>query len=290
MYSLKGFLMAAFSKIKALLPSLSSSEEKLAFYILNSPGDLRDLSSQKLASIVGVSQSSVIKFAQKLKYKGYPALKLGILDDLNNVETDHQKLHGRIAVGDDYETMSSKLLQSKIAVLNQTKNLNDKHSFAEAVILLQEAKRVLITGLGGSALVGKDFSFKLQKLGIAAISEIDGHAQLAIASTLGETDLVFALSESGATREVVNVVTEAVANKTPVISLTKFGDTAVSMHAQVRLYSVAEEAATRISSILARTAQELVIDMLFISLMQTSSKRRAMLEKSRKVVSEFRNY
>lgn len=282
--------MAAFSKIKALLPSLSNSEEKLAQYILSSPSMLRDLSSQKLAVTVGVSQSSVVKFAQKLKYSGYPALKLAVLDDLKNVETDHQKLHGSIAIDDDYQTMSSKLLQSKIAVLNQTQKLNDRHALTQAVALLEKANRVLITGLGGSALVGKDFSFKLQKLGITAISEIDGHAQLAIASTLSDKDLVFALSESGATREVVNVVNEARANHTPVISVTKFGDTPVSIHAQVRLYSVAEEAATRISSILARTAQELVIDMLFISLMQMSGSRRALLEKSRDVVSQFRNH
>lgn len=282
--------MAAFSKIKALLPSLSNSEEKLALYILSSPKALRDLSSQKLAITVGVSQSSVIKFAQKLKYKGYPALKLGILDDLKNVGADHQTLHGSIAVDDDYETMSTKLLRSKITVLNQTKDLNDRHSLTAAMNLLQHANRVLIIGLGGSALVGKDFSFKLQKLGITAISEIDVHAQLAIASTLNEHDVVFALSESGNTREVVNVVNEAFANSTPVISVTKFGDTPVSAHSTVRLYSVAEEAATRISSILARTAQEFVIDMLFISLMQNFSSRRAVLEKSRDVMSQFRNY
>ncbi|MFW8591063.1 MurR/RpiR family transcriptional regulator [Glaciecola sp. 2405UD65-10] len=281
--------MAVFSKIKALLPSLSSSEEKLANYILSSPTALRDLSSQKLASTVGVSQSSVVKFAQKLEYKGYPALKLAILDDMSNVQTDHQTLHGSIAIDDDYDTMSSKLLQSKIAVLSQTKNLNDRHAISAAVSLLSQANRVLITGLGGSALVGKDFAFKLQKLGIVAISEVDGHAQLAIASTLNERDVVFALSESGLTRETVNVVNEANANKVPVITVTKFGDTPVSINAKVRLYSVAEEAATRISSILARTAQELVIDILFIALMQSSSSSRALLEKSRDVVSQFRN-
>jgi len=282
--------MAAFSKIKALLPYLSSSEEKLANYILSSPAALRDLSSQKLASRVGVSQSSVVKFAQKLKYKGYPALKLAILDDMSNVQTDHQTLHGSIAIDDDYDTMSAKLLQSKIAVLNQTKKLNDRHAIASAVSLLSQANRVLITGIGGSALVGKDFAFKLQKLGIVAISEVDGHAQLAFASTLNNRDVVFALSESGATRETVNVVNEATANSVPVISVTKFGDTPVSVHAKVRLYSVAEEAATRISSILARTAQELVIDILFIALMQSSSSSRALLEKSRNVVSQFRNH
>jgi DNA-binding MurR/RpiR family transcriptional regulator len=60
--------------------------------------------------------------------------------------------------------------------------------------------------------------------------------------------------------------------------------------ANVKLYSVAEEASTRISSILARTAQELIIDVLFISIMQRSDKGRQILENSRKVVTQFRNF
>jgi DNA-binding MurR/RpiR family transcriptional regulator len=281
--------MAAFSKIRALLPSLSNSEEKLASFILDSPSTLRDLSSQKLASKVGVSQSSVVKFAQKLKYKGYPALKLAILDDISNADADHNQLHGSILVDDDYAIMSQKLVQSKITVLKQTQSLNDQKSIDAAVTLILNSKRIMLTGIGGSALVAKDFCFKLQKLGITALSEVDGHAQLAFATTLNQDDLVFALSESGATREVINVVNQARENNTPVISVTKFGATPVSNVANLKLYSVAEEAATRISSILARTAQELIIDVLFIALMQRSDSARKRIEKSREVVSKFRN-
>jgi len=281
--------MAAFSKIRALLPSLSNSEEKLANFILRSPAALRDLSSQKLATSVGVSQSSVVKFAQKLKYKGYPALKLGILDDISNANANHRQLHGSIRVDDDYITMSNKLVQSKIAVLQQTQSLNDQKAINQAVEILLQANRVMLTGLGGSALVAKDFCFKLQKLGITALSEVDGHAQLALVTTLNSNDVVFALSESGATREVVNIVKQAKNNQTPIISVTKFGETAVSNMADVKLYSVAEEASTRISSILARTAQELIIDVLFIAIMQRSDKGRQLLEKSRKVVTQFRD-
>lgn len=280
--------MAAFSKIRALMPFLSNSEERLASFILGSPSALRDLSSQKLASEVGVSQSSVVKFAQKLKYKGYPALKLAILDDIANANANHNQLHGSISVDDDYQTSSQKLVQSKIAVLQQTQSLNDQKSIDAAVALILNANRIMLTGIGGSALVGKDFCFKLQKLGITALSEVDGHAQLAFATTLTQHDLVFALSESGSTREVLNVVNEARNNQTPVISVTKFGATPISNAADVKLYSVAEEAATRISSILARTAQELVIDILFITLMQRSDKARKLLEKSRAVVNQFR--
>ncbi len=281
--------MAAFSKIRALLPNLSNNEEKLALFVLESPQSLRELSSQKLATHLGVSQSSVIKFAQKLRYKGYPAFKLAVLDDLANADVDHNKLHGSIHIDDDYEAMSLKLLQSKIAVLKQTQSLNDRGSMNAAVERLLKAKRVVICGLGGSALVAKDFCFKLQKLGITALAEVDVHAQLALVSTLSKQDVVFVLSESGATREIVNVVTQAKENETPIVSVTKFGQTTISNMASVKLYSVAEEAATRISSILARTAQELIIDVLFISLMQRSDESRKRLEKSRTVVSQYRN-
>jgi DNA-binding MurR/RpiR family transcriptional regulator len=75
--------MSTFTKIKAIKDSLSHSETKLADFILNSPNTIRELSSQELANVAGVSQSSVVKFTQKLDYKGYPAFKLAVIDALN---------------------------------------------------------------------------------------------------------------------------------------------------------------------------------------------------------------
>jgi DNA-binding MurR/RpiR family transcriptional regulator len=279
--------MSTFSKIKAIKGSLSTSELKLAKFALNSPNAVRDLSSQELANVVGVSQSSVVKFAQKLGYKGYPAFKLGVIDALN-ITTANTNLHGKITLNDSFAQMSEKLLSSKVAVLTETKNLNEEAAFNQAVDYLKSAKRILICGLGGSALVGKDFSYKLQKLGMLAIQEPDGHAQLAYAATLSENDLLFAISESGNTREIVNVVSQAKQNNSKIISVTRFGSTPISNMADVKLYSVAEEASARLSSILARTAQEFIIDILFIAITQSSRQGRQLLEKTNSVVSEFR--
>jgi len=248
---------------------------------------VRDLSSQELANVVGVSQSSVVKFAQKLGYKGYPAFKLGVIDALN-ITTANTNLHGKITLNDSFAQMSEKLLSSKVAVLTETKNLNEEAAFNQAVDYLKSAKRILICGLGGSALVGKDFSYKLQKLGMLAIEEPDGHAQLAYAATLSENDLLFAISESGSTREIVNVVRQAKQNNSKIISVTRFGPTPISNMADVKLYSVEEEASARLSSILARTAQEFIIDILFIAITQSSRQGRQLLEKTNSVVSEFR--
>ena len=279
--------MSAFVKIKAIKHSLSASESKLATFTLDSPNAVRDLSSQELANVVGVSQSSVVKFAQKLGYKGYPAFKLAVIDSLNK-EAPNTQLHGKITLNDGFEQMADKLLSSKISVLNETRNLNEIVEFERAVELIKNAKRVLICGVGGSALVSKDFSYKLQKLGMTALAEPDGHVQLAIAATFSEADVVVAISESGATREIVNVVSEARDNHSKIISITKYGSTPVSDCADVKLYSVAEEASARLSSILARTAQELIIDMLFIALTQASRPGRKLLERTNEVVSHFR--
>lgn len=281
--------MSTFVKIKALRQSLSSSEAKLADFTLNSANAIRNLSSVELAKVVGVSQSSVVKFSQKLGYKGFPAFKLAVIDALND-ETSEPKLHGKITLTDSLEQIAEKLLSSKLAVLTETKNLNEAAAIEQAVSLLKSAKRILICGLGGSALVAKDFSYKLQKLGMPAIAEPDGHAQLAYVSTFAKGDLVIAISESGVTREIAEVVKQAKMNDSSVISVTKFGSNPVADQANVRLYSVAEEESVRLSSILARTAQDFVIDILFIALTQSSRQGRKLLEHSNDVVGEFRNH
>ncbi|MCW8092953.1 MurR/RpiR family transcriptional regulator [Alteromonas sp. ASW11-130] len=279
--------MSALIKLRAIQPNLSISETKIAAFLLDNRENVRQFSSQELARHVGVSQSSIVKFSQKLGYKGYPALKLAIVDDLNR-ENEQSRLTGQISLDDSIVAVAEKLLNSKINVLSETIHLNEAPTLDSAIDILVKARRTLIVGVGGSALVAKDFSYKMQKLGLNAIAETDGHAQMALASTLTNQDVVVAISESGATTEIVKLVEEVSGNKVKVISITKYGETSVSGYADIKLYSVAERAGERLSSILARTAQEMVIDTLFIGLTQASSEGRAILANTNARVKRFR--
>jgi len=284
--------MSTFTKIKAINDSLSHSESKLANFILDSPNAIRELSSQELANVAGVSQSSVVKFAQKLGYKGYPTFKLSVIDSLNNEALSNEQisdpLQGKITLNDSLEQLSAKLLSNKISVLNETKHLNEEKSIEEAINLIKSAKRILICGLGNSALVGYDFSYKLQKIGYSAIANSDSHAQLTLAATFTKDDLVFAISESGQTQEVIKICQQAKECDASVISLTKYGKTQVSDHADLKLYSVVEAESLLLSPILVRTAQEYIIDILFIAITQSSRQSRKLLEKTKKVVSDLK--
>ena len=62
----------------------------------------------------------------------------------------------------------------------------------------------------------------------------------------------------------------------------------ISGLADIKLYSVAEEKSLRLSSILARTAQEYIIDILFIAITQSSRQSRKTLEKTNSAMAGFR--
>lgn len=81
--------------IRQRYPTLAQSDRKLADFLLQFPDYARHLSSQQLAAEAGVSQSSVVKFSQKLGYKGFPALKLAISEALasqSNIHSDRKSV------------------------------------------------------------------------------------------------------------------------------------------------------------------------------------------------------
>ena len=68
--------MSSLVKIRAERDQMSAIERRIADFILENAHLLRDYSSQQLANSLGISQSSVVKFSQKLGFKGYPDLKV----------------------------------------------------------------------------------------------------------------------------------------------------------------------------------------------------------------------
>ncbi|MDP4536317.1 MurR/RpiR family transcriptional regulator [Alkalimonas collagenimarina] len=281
--------MSILHKINVLRDLFSPGEKLLADFILSNPDQIRYMSSRTLAETAGVSQASVVKFTQKLGNKGYTDFKFDLNDSLHqDNEKPSVQLHGQISLDDSFDVTADKLVASKISVLHNTRAINSQQTFEQVCHKLLNAKRIMLCGIGASALVARDLTLKLQKLGMAAITESDTHVQLANVANYSQHDLLFVISESGETPEIIATAKHARANQVQLISLTGYGSNSISRLADVCLHTVADETSARISSILARTAQELVIDTLFILLTQSSDKGRKMLEASNKALLDFR--
>ncbi len=110
------------------------SKKKLADYLLLQPDTARHLSSQQLANEAGVSQSSVVKFAQKLGYKGFPALKLALSEALaSQPESPSVPIHNQIRGDDPLRLVGEKLIKENTAAMYATLNVNSEEKLHECV-------------------------------------------------------------------------------------------------------------------------------------------------------------
>lgn len=255
--------------IRQRYPQLAQSDRKLADFILAQPDLARHLSSQQLASQSGVSQSSVVKFAQKLGFKGFPALKLALSEALASNANPHSvPVHNQICGDDPLRLVGEKLIKDNVAAMHASLDVNTEDKLMETVNLLRNARRIVLTGIGASGLVARNFSWKLMKIGLNAVSEQDMHALLATVQAMTQDDLLLAISYSGARREINLAADEMLRVGGKVVAITGFSPNALQQRATHCLYTIAEEQATRSAAISSTSAQMMLTDLLFMGLVQ----------------------
>lgn len=263
--------MSSLLRIRQLYPRLALNERRLADFLLSQPDRARHLSSQKLAEESGVSQSSVVKFAQKLGYKGFPALKLALSESL--ADKDAITVHNHILSDDTLKMVGEKLLTEKLSAIRATLDINSEEKLNQVLQLLKNARRTLLVGIGASGLVAKDFSWKLMKIGINAVAEQDMHALLASVQAMGPGDVLLAISYTGERREINLAAQEAAQVGAHVVAFTGFTPNTLQQSATHCLYTVAEEQSTRSAAISSTTAQLALTDLLFMALVQHDPER-----------------
>lgn len=264
--------MSSMIRIRQLYPTLAQNDRKLADFLLHQPEQARHLSSQKLAEMAGVSQSGVVKFAQKLGYKGFPALKLALSEALSSPQSEVAvTVHNQIVSTDSLQTVGEKLLTEKYAALRATLDINNEQRLQQALLMLTQARKIVLTGIGASGLVAKDLAYKLLKIGLTAIAEPDTHVLLATVQALSKEDLLLAISFSGERREINLAADVARKSGAQVLALTGFSPNTLQQQACHCLYTVAELPATRGAAISSTTAQYSLTDILFMALIQQDS-------------------
>ncbi|MEY8712073.1 transcriptional regulator [Mangrovibacter phragmitis] len=256
-------------RIRQRYPVLAQSDRKLADFILANPDHARHLSSQQLAQESGVSQSSVVKFAQKLGYKGFPALKLAISDALANSPNPHSvPVHNQILGDDPLRLVGEKLIKDNVAAMHASLDVNTEEKLTSSVTLLRHARQIILTGIGASGLVAQNMAWKMMKIGLRAAPVLDTHALLSSVQAMNQEDVFLAISYTGERREINLAADEALRVGAKVLAITGFTPNSLQQRATHCLYTIAEEQATRSASISANSAQMMLADLLFMGLVQ----------------------
>ena len=75
------------------LPKLSKGHKKIAEYILNHYDKAAFMTASKLGNIVGVSESTVVRFATELGFEGYPEMQKALKEFTSNKLTTVQRMN-----------------------------------------------------------------------------------------------------------------------------------------------------------------------------------------------------
>lgn len=140
--------------------AMSKGQKLLATYITDNYDKAVFLTAAKMGEIVGVSESTVVRFAMSLGYKGYPefqnALEELVRNKLNSVQR-MEVTYGRISQSKILETV----LQSDADKLKTTLEKIDHSAFELAVDTILSAKNIYIVGIRSCAPLASFLSFYL---------------------------------------------------------------------------------------------------------------------------------
>lgn len=269
---------------------MSTSEKKLADFILANSALIRDYSSQQLASSVGVSQSSVVKFSQKLGYKGFTDLKLAIHETVVRQESGGVADLELVPAQPSEHTISQKVLHSKCEILASTGLLNEDEHLISAVRAVEAGNRIQIAAVGAATLTAKDFATKLMVLGYSVVAETDAYMQLSGIATLGKGDTLFVICSSGQTRSLIHMAQQARKAGVTIVTLTAYNTSPINALADIRLFSVTHNGQPDIPQILEPVSQQHVLDLLFCYLIERNSHGRELLIRGQKILADLVNH
>jgi len=279
--------MSCLVKMRAVREELSANEKKIADFILNNAALIRDYSSQNLAASVGVSQSSIIKFSQKLNYRGFTDLKLAIHEAVIKSDND-DNLGEKGGRGDERgDSIPQQLYRIKTESLLTTMELNDEARILSAVDVLEKSKRIQIIALGSGSLVARNFASMLIQIGKSVIAEVDTYIQLSSIATLVKGDAVFVISFSGQASKMINMVQQAKKAGVTIVSLTNYSANPIRSLADVQLFSINREGEIEVPQIISSASQQHVVDVLFSLMLKHDRKAKELLALSRKAVESL---
>jgi DNA-binding MurR/RpiR family transcriptional regulator len=146
--------------IQTYFHKLSKGQKIIAQYIMNNYDKAAFMTAAKLGENVGVSESTVVRFANAIGYIGYPQLQKQLQEMVKTKLTTVQ----RIEMSSDYTSKDSilkNILKSDMENIRATIEEIDSASFDEAVKRVSEAKSIYIIGLRSSTALAEFLGFYL---------------------------------------------------------------------------------------------------------------------------------
>jgi DNA-binding MurR/RpiR family transcriptional regulator len=259
-----GVAAGGLKMLQNMLEQLPASERKIAQFILENPQSILNSTVNDIGAQAKTSGAAVIRLCKSLGLNGFQDLKVRIAGDL--VKPAEQGYRD-IEPGESYFSIVQKTTSNSIQSIRDSAEMINYEELERAVQTLLSAQNVHFFGIGASNIIAKDAQQKFLRIQKNATAFTDTHLVATLIANAKKDDVVFAISHSGETAEVIKVMSLAKERGVKTISLTKYGQSSVASLADIKLFtSYSGEAAFRSAATSSRLAQLYMMDILFLSM------------------------
>ena len=216
-------------KIRQEMPKMAAAERRVAEVVNARPSDVIHLSMAVLAKDCGVSDPTIIRFCRRFGFEGYQDFKVNLAQNLVPSAPFH---YDKITAGDSVENIVRKTCENSLSAIQRALEDLVPAQIEAGAKAIHAANWLAIYATGISEVTAIDAEHKFQRLGFrcsAILGEKRQRTQAGFARS-GELALIF--SQSGATRQMVEVAKTTRQQGGTVLSITA-GETplaAVSDH------------------------------------------------------------
>jgi RpiR family carbohydrate utilization transcriptional regulator len=275
-------------RIRASIPALPPAEQRVARLLLADPRSFATLPVGELALRSQVSKPTVVRFCRSIGYDGLADFKLKLAGSVNEgVPFVHRAVDEDDKAGD----ITVKVIDNAVAALLRYRNAAAGQAIERAIAALvragRESRRIEFYGVGNSGIVAQDAQHKFFRLGVRAAAVLDGHVQVMSATLLEPGDCAVIISNSGRSKDLLDVADIARRKGATVIVITASGSPlAYEVQGQQHVLLAADhpEDADRYSPMVSRLLHLVIVDILTtgVALRLGSATLRPMLAEIKK--------
>jgi DNA-binding MurR/RpiR family transcriptional regulator len=250
-----------------------STTARLASCLLQQRQKIFDLPISRFAQETGVTETTIVRFCKGIGYSGYRELRLALVQSVG-VAKGLQLGAGESSPepGDgSMLSLAKKLVTINTDVLTRTPQLLDEQSLEQAVEALLKGTEVYLVGFGSSTPIALDLYQRLLRLGIRATICSDPHILTVITTNLEPGAVLFGVTYSGQSRDLVDALKAVKGREATTIVLTSNAGAVAARLADVLLISAVPEMAAQ-ETVATRISQLAIVDVLCTALIMRHRK------------------
>ena len=230
---MKNFIL---SKSEINQKKMSKGHKKLAQYIAENYDKAAFMTASKLGEKVGVSESTVVRFATEMGFKGYPELQKELQQMIKSKLTAVQRMEVSSTLIGEHGAIQ-KVLTGDMELIRDTLENVSESEFSKAVETINNAKRIYILGVRSSAALASFLYFYFNPVfeNVVLVDTSSASEMFEQMFRISEDDVCVAISFPRYSKQTINALRFINDRGTKIIALTDSADSPIAEYADTLL-------------------------------------------------------